>query len=303
MAPEPDATPPIHRVAWSITAHHKAYQLDWLFNALANDDDLFLIHVDARASEQFMAQVLEIVAAHPRVVMVPRRAVHWGRWTQVEAELQVMRSALAADDRWQHFVTLSGQDYPIASLPEIRRRLAAAAGRSYLDLETFEELRRTRPDDPHLRFKAMIPMGKRLVELPVPVREPRGVNLGVKGSSWHMLSRDFVEWVTTDELPQRIARALRLSRCPDEVFFQACLINGPFRERHVRSSGRFVQWPGPKILTVADRPAMDASDDLFARKFDAQVDTDVLHGLAATHGYTVPRRSTENGEARPTAPR
>jgi hypothetical protein len=73
---------------------------------------------------------------------------------------------------------------------------------------------------------------------------------------------------------------------PDELFFQSILLGTGFADRHevVNDSLRFMRWPDgeshPRILTMDDLPAMVTSRDLFARKFDAAVDRNVLAQLA-----------------------
>jgi hypothetical protein len=69
---------------------------------------------------------------------------------------------------------------------------------------------------------------------------------------------------------------------PDELFFQTVLMNSAHAESIVDDNLRYIDWaahPGPKILREEDLPRLLVSDKLFARKFDATVDADVLDRL------------------------
>jgi hypothetical protein len=80
---------------------------------------------------------------------------------------------------------------------------------------------------------------------------------------------------------------------PDEIFLHSVLVNsGKFRFAPVGT--HYVDWTNshynhPKILGVADLPVLLASDRLWARKFDTDVDAEVLQLLDRQIG----RRSPE----------
>ncbi len=80
------------------------------------------------------------------------------------------------------------------------------------------------------------------------------------------------------------------------MFFQSILLGTEFTSRHeiVNDAQRFAIWPEgsshPRTLTMDDLPAMLESEKLFARKFDASVDSAVLGrargtGWGANHGH------------------
>ena len=49
--------------------------------------------------------------------------------------------------------------------------------------------------------------------------------------------------------------------------------------------GRHIVWPGPKVLTRGDLPAIREGAGLFGRKFDAAVDAEILYELAEAGGW------------------
>jgi hypothetical protein len=199
-----------------VAAYHKPYQFHWLYSAISNDADLLLLHVDRNAPEDIRAKYSAIASGRSNVIELPGRPVVWGGWSQVSAELAAIRFALQADRNWKYFINLSGQDYPIQSLATIRQVLADAWPRSFIRVWPFERVRTTEPDDPHLRGKVVIELFGRIRWL--PFRLPKLGDARYKGSSWHMLTRDFCRWLVLDPVPRRLANHLRFSFAPDEVF-------------------------------------------------------------------------------------
>lgn len=277
--------------AYYIALHHKPEQFQWLFEAIYTADDLFLIHVDRSAPDAVKAAVGVQTAGLPNVVTLPSRTVQWGGWSQVDAELRALRYALGQPANWQYFINLSGQDYPIKSRDEIGRCLDAAAGRNFIRAVPFATIAATEPDDPHLRKRTAVEVFGHVVRLPFRLPAVRGLDTDYKGSQWHMLSHEFCQWALADPVARTIARHLRFARIPDEIFFPALIMNSPFRDLRMPDCGRLFLWPGPKTLGVDDLGLIEASSDLFARKFDATIDREVLEVLARQCAFPVPAES------------
>jgi hypothetical protein len=69
---------------------------------------------------------------------------------------------------------------------------------------------------------------------------------------------------------------------PDELFFQTIIMNSELRDTVENDDLRYLDWsrePAPAVLTRGDLPALLESGQLFARKFDETVDSDVLDAL------------------------
>jgi hypothetical protein len=62
-------------------------------------------------------------------------------------------------------------------------------------------------------------------------------------------------------------------------------MNSPFRDMRTPDAGRYIKFPGPQILDASDLNEILAPNVLFARKFDAKADREVLVKLASKLGY------------------
>jgi hypothetical protein len=68
---------------------------------------------------------------------------------------------------------------------------------------------------------------------------------------------------------------------PDEIFFQTIILNSPFKENVIDNDLRCIDWSGrggfrPTIWCKDDLEELSKSAALFARKFDTNVDPDIL---------------------------
>lgn len=278
------------KVAYYIATHHKPYQLEWLLSAISNDNDVFIIHVDRKADSNFYSIVHSLaMSSCKKPIMMKRFSVAWGGWSQVATELNAIKVALQSDQSWQYLINLSGQDYPIKSATYIQQELERAWPRNFIRVWPFEKVREIDGDgDPHLQRLAGIELFGRVRRL--PFRMPRtNLDIYYKGSQWHILSRPFCEWITTNHTAAWLMRYLRFSWIPDETFFQAAIMNSPFRDERMEDAARYFEFPGPKTLRADSLPAIQASNDLFARKFDAAVDASVLGAIAEQCGFRKPR--------------
>jgi hypothetical protein len=272
------------KFAYYISAHHKPYQFRWIYSAISDQNDLILVHVDKKTPARIAKQILSIVSGRENVVILPRRSVNWGGWSQVTNELRAIRTALAIDRDWKYFINLSGQCYPIKSRHSIRQTLEAAYPRNYIRCWPFDDIALTRPDDPHLYNRAHVEIFGAVRALPFKLPR-RLLGSNCKGTQWHQLSREFCEWLASAPVVRRLGWTHRFSLVPDELFFQAAIMNSPYRHLRMDDAARFFIFPGPQVLRAADLDRIFASDALFARKFDAEIDRDPLDAIAERCGY------------------
>ena len=96
------------------------------------------------------------------------------------------------------------------------------------------------------------------------------------GPNWFNLHRSLIEHMRTDPFAYELYDVVRTTFIPDESYFQTYVMNGPFRETVDFDYGRLIhrppEKPEPKVLDRRDWPMIEASDALYARKFDTRRD-------------------------------
>src|SRR5262245_9084885 len=121
------------KLAYFIAAHRLERQFEWLFRALWNPDDMYVIHLSKSASDQCVREIKRLAEDRPNVHFLQQMAVAWGGWSLVEIHLEAIRFLCRQPGAWRYFINLSGQDYPVRPPEELRAFLARHDGQNFLD--------------------------------------------------------------------------------------------------------------------------------------------------------------------------
>lgn len=275
------------RIAYVLPVHREPDQVTRLIRRLATPSAHFVVHVDRRADPAVSAGIVAGTGALPVVFVEPHRC-YWGGFGMVLAALKGLRHLVAESVDFDYAVLLSGQDYPLRPAHEIEVFFGNAGGSSYMDAFPLPRPdgwgRRgglNRVEDWHLiRRRALHLRLPRARTLPADLR-PYG------GGAWWSLARPVVEYLDrfVRDNPGAITFFEHVLH-PSEVFFQSVVMSSSLAGTVVPESLRYIRWEdeaaNPVTLGAADLDAMLGSGMLFARKFDAAADSDVLDLLDET---------------------
>jgi Core-2/I-Branching enzyme len=280
--------PAVVNVAYFISLYKMPGQFAWLWQALYNEQDCFVLHVDRNAADETRRAVEQIVGARDNVRFLPSIPTAWGGWSLCQTELDAIALACRLRSDWSFFFNLSAQDYPIKPLSEIRSFLARHRGTSFVTARPLAAERwhiRRRP------YVLTIERNGRAIRLPLPVLSPLRPVPRFHGSGWHILAREFCDWMVRSEITEAVRRRLRHTNVPTETFMQLLLLSSPFRDRRQDDDKRFAIFeggPNHALLTGRHFEGIRTSPALFARKFDETIDAEILHRLAGLTGSRVP---------------
>lgn len=270
------------RIGYVVLAYKSPEQIVRLLSRVTTGATAVVVHVDRIMDTDDYGELCRQAEELGDVSFLERTRTYWGGFGLVRATLRGI-DRLLADATVDYVILLTGQDYPLRSPREIDQFLETAGGHSFLHnsplpyrawgprggLERVERwhLMRARPHSLRLPWKR---------ELPGRLK-PYG------GEAYWCLSRRVAEHVSlfVRQNP-RFVRFFERVFVPDELFFQTIVMNSELRDEVVDDTLHFVDWdadPSPMILTMRDLSRLDASGKLFARKFDLDVDSDVLDRL------------------------
>ncbi len=273
------------KVANIIVAHKGPTQLERLVKTFPQGHYHCFVHLDGRCRESDFSGVLEC----PHVTSLPRRRrlVYTG-FGFVAVVLDAMRFVLASGQDFRYISVMSGQDYPIKSMRLLVERLSSTYPAEYFQVadmaawpEGVSRYRRFYLNDWSIRGRVKL---ERLINRMIADREfyPGLVPYGQ--SAWFTCTDRFVRFCLdfVNNNPG-FPRFMKSVWCPDEFFFNTIVMNSDFRERVVVDNLRHIRFfPGqvsPKTFTIEDVDELMASNRFLARKFDADVDTEVLDQL------------------------
>jgi hypothetical protein len=284
-------------VAFIVLSHRNPDQVLRLVRALAEGpSSRVLVRHDQRRTRLSAADV-EAAGGEP---IEDRLDVGWGDWSYLRLVLACLREAAARHDPdWS--LILSGQDYPLRPLADVEAELEATRAHGRLGAVREVEQSRPRADDEfflrcryrhYTRPRAMPHLPRALRPL-VYMRDPPPL-VGIRrmappplplyvSADWVTLGRPALAAALAAARQPRLMRYFRRVAVPSEAFFASVLLNDPALEIE-RDHRRFARFAGPgaphpDTLTTGDLDQMLGSGADFARKFDAEVDADVLDAL------------------------
>ncbi|CAN0074199.1 unnamed protein product [Ectocarpus sp. 6 AP-2014] len=281
-------------------------KLSVLLPEIYHPDNIYLVHVDAKAPREQTEKIREVVRANfPAAdgrppngrLLEPAGIVSWGGFSITLACLYGIAAALLWDEGWDYFINLSTSDFPVVTQDEMSLFLGehADAGVSFMDGELmtgFEKRWQGYTEDQGLQRRAdhhtsvaMQTLGR------IQRAYPQRFRL-YKGEFWGAFHRSFCEYASWS--PDNVARTLSAYftgyRISDESYFQtlACHPEGKvfpihgdnfrftsWNEHHRDSHGRKIDanghiliHPEPLAIASVDKIMASSSGALFARKFD-----------------------------------
>jgi hypothetical protein len=233
-------------IAYLVLAHADPVHLGRLLGAIASDDSEAFVHIDAKSDIAAFASLRA-----PRVHFVePRVPVYWGDYSQVEAILALLRTALAAPRNFSRFVLLSGADFPLRSTAYIERFFAAHPQTEFMNLVQMPADHAGKPlsrvtsfhrrhADPFSRVerklrRALVRFGLAKVER--DHRRALGDIAPFGGSTWWALTRPAcLHLLQFVDQRRAVVRFFHNAVYPDELMFHTIIGNSPFRAQVTRN--------------------------------------------------------------------
>jgi hypothetical protein len=285
------------RIAYLLMVHKNPEQFNMFLEQLLCDEraDIY-VHIDRKSLPQIADRIIE----HPRVKKTSENVdVTWGDISQVEAMLILLREAVGSGEKYDFVIYKSGQDMMVRK--GYREYLAANAGNNFFELEEIDA-----NGEEGALFKIKYPKAaRRLYDNMHPYRILRvvlrklygkGINLFPNneefsseirlftGSTAYCISMDLAKYMV-DYLEKNpwYYRAFRDSLAPDRMFFNTLAMNSPFAEKIVNKTHTYEYWGEtyknnnhPVIFTKENIAEIEKTDCFFARKFDSNVDREVV---------------------------
>lgn len=273
-------------IAYLILVHRYPNQFKRLFKAIYHPANHYLIHVDKRSGVELQTEIQDFLAGYPNASLLKSEKALWGGYSLVDAELRGIQELLKMGLKWEFFINLSAQDFPLKSQTYIHNFLSHHIGKDFLKVANQT---RVRPDTLHRIEEYVTESGNEIITEPVTKRPfLRGVTPYI-GNQWLILSRRFCEFLTYSPEVDRFKEFYRHTLIADEGFFQTVIMNTSYKAVIVNDDKRTIDWVPmgtiklrPRDFTSQDANFLMASPDLFARKFDEHVDAGIL-GILESH--------------------
>ena len=276
-------------------AHNQFDLLQTQFRLLADARNDIYLHIDERVSKVPIQELRE--AAKPsNIFLVKRHRVQWGMPSQVEAEMELYRSAYSQNE-YSYYHLLSGTCLPIKSQHEIHDFFSSPLYRdkSFLRINpTYSIWDYNRVARYSFAVLREYTFGKVLHAYIDRIQDYLKVDrirarypIYRRGENWASLPHRVVQFILSHA--SDVERLIRFSVNSDEVYKQLLIVNSAYKNTLFSGIDEppyslwEIDWSAggnhPKVYGIEDLPHLLNSDKLFARKFSEE-SPEVISSLA-----------------------
>lgn len=271
------------KFAYLLLVHKNPLQLKRLIMALDNENSIFVIHVDLTVSVWPFIKQLNI-PLKGRILFTPKRInVRWGRFSVVEATMNLIDFFFKLHIKTDYIHLLSGQDYPVKSINEIFSFFIDNYGKSFIEhfklpimewdgfyriegrwgVNEYEDM--SYSDLDYYKENVKITILPKMIQ-------PYG------GSQWWSLHYDCLSFIYEQYRTKcNLFDFYQFCLIPDEMIFQTLLMNSKFKTTIVNNNLRYIKWKGkkahPESLTEHNIKDFYFEENLYARKFNSYKET------------------------------
>lgn len=269
-------------IAYLILVHRLPDQFKRLFKAIYDPANFYLIHIDKKANLEIGEDVNIFLQKYPNVHILKSKNVVWGGYSMVQAELDGMKYLLEMNMKWDYFINLSGQDYPLKSQEIIKDFLSKNNGKSYIKIA---DQKKSRPETMN-RIENYFEEAEDKISEKTHARGFMKDVIPYIGGQWMILTRSCCEFICNSTEVKKFEDYYLNTLIADESFFQTVLMNTSFDGILVDDDKRAIIWiPDgdiklrPKTFTETDLDFLQTGNHLFARKFDDNIDKQIIEGI------------------------
>lgn len=289
--------------AYLIMAHGSYEQLGFLISLLDHEKNDIFLHIDKKSTfTELDQQKLQEKVEKSQLIFVPRVAVYWGGYSQIEAEMSLFKTAYQYGD-YCFYHLLSGIDLPLQSQETIHSFFEQHPDKVFLTMMTLDGDKENveRLKYYHL-FGRLTPrtfpgiLGKAFFKIyrhtEVFLQKMLGINrlkrdnlTPIKAANWGSFPQDIVKLVVESE--KQIEQTFKYSFLADEVFIPHLLQEHHLlgrlydnrlsydRKEDFQGNLRYINWwdgnPYTWTDTEKDISALEEARNLgylFSRKFN-----------------------------------
>ena len=275
--------------AFLIIAHKNPCQIQRLCTKLVSKSTEVFLHLDGKMKDFEYAWLISTLTETEVHILEKRVRVYWSHVSGVYAMKALIDTVMEFPKKFDYYILLSGQDYPIKSLSSLLDYLENSKNLEFIKAFPFP-YNKWGPTGGYNRIKeywlvrhyflnGVLRRAHKhhlLPERQFPFdMHPCG------GGDWWALSRPCVQYIHSflRDNPKYLS-FFRFSESSSEYALNILVGNSPFRNRITNHHLTCTDWSRggshPKILTCEDFERVRESTLFFARKFDTEVDSAIL---------------------------
>ncbi|WEK21216.1 MAG: beta-1,6-N-acetylglucosaminyltransferase [Candidatus Pedobacter colombiensis] len=276
------------RIAHIIIAHKNPIQLERLIRKMQYPKFDFYIHIDKKVDIQNFLHLKDIT----RVFFIENRIVcNWGGYSTLQAIMNSLEEVHKNNVQYGCYNLLSAQDYPLKANSKIYDFLLKNEDKSFIYYEVdgsqsdwwksaVQRFQKYHLTDFNFTGKFLV---EKIINMLLPKRKfplPLKLYGGAKACWWTINNECAAYLIMVLKKNNKFNSFLKFCWGTDEFVIPTMLMNSHLTDKIVNDNLRYIEFPkgkaNPKILVSDDINDLLRSDMLFARKFDIEVDPNIL---------------------------
>lgn len=288
--------------AYLIMVHTQFQQVAKLVRLIDDSENDIYLHIDKKVQNAYeiFQQEIKPIVKKSNIYFVLQHKVNWGGYSQIETEIELLKTA--AEKKYDYYHLLSGADLPLKTQREVHEFFEKNKGKEFVQLGTKEYIREVRERFQYYWFwqeylgngkgvlkniLCKIRYGIVLIQKFIGVDRIKNFSNNLEyaaGANWFSITHGLVEYILTKQ--KIIDKLFRYSLCCDEIFIQTMILNSEFKKNiyHKKFDGSYqaimrkIDWErgNPYVWNEKDYDELINSEYLFARKFDENVDKNII---------------------------
>lgn len=282
--------------AYMIIAHNQFELLEKLILALDDERNDIYVHIDAKV-KNFDFERFSKIAKYSKVKFIQDRiSITWGDFSQVKCEMNLLKFAVDNENPekpYKYYHLISGVDLPIKSNDEIHRFFRENFGKEFIHYSSnqVEQSSVNRIKYYHFFRKKRNAFYKILAQIVLRAQKLIGVNRlkytdvkVQKGCNWFSITENLAKYIVANQ--DKYENIFKHSYCCDEIFIQTIVESSEFKKKLFMPNcdnnhfacARLIDWErgNPYVWRSKDFDEIMASPCMFARKFDADIDSEII---------------------------
>lgn len=283
--------------AYLIIAHNEFYILERLLKLIDDKRNDIYLHVDKKVKD-FDFKYFKNIVKKSNLYFTSRIDVSWGRDTQIQCELIVLKEAIKK--KYDYYHLLSGVDLPLKNQDEIHKFFDNCGHKDFVHFcyhhavndHVIERvkyhhlfLKNIRSGSKYKRIcsQKMHSIILRIQKLFKYSRIKDSNDIFYYGANWFSITDKLARYVVSQE--EFIWQHFKNTICADELFLQTIVYNSKFyknlyvyKDDDYRQIMRAIDWKRGEPYTFRndDFDELMNSGMLFARKFSCKTDKEII---------------------------
>ncbi|XP_017264455.1 beta-1,3-galactosyl-O-glycosyl-glycoprotein beta-1,6-N-acetylglucosaminyltransferase 7 [Kryptolebias marmoratus] len=299
-------------LAFIVTVHKDMELFFRMLRAIYMPQNVYCIHVDAKAPREYQAAIQKLVSCFPNVFLSSRsEIVTYAGFSRLQADLNCMKDLLKSKIAWRKVINLCGQDFPVKSNLELVRYMQSKQWRDNNMTPGVKQ-----PETMRYRTQYQYKEVTGSLVIPKRFRQQKGPpphNLQIYfGTAYYALTRAFVDFVLKNPVAQDLLEWSKDTFSPDEHYWvtlnhikeaPGSRIDGGWEgdiraikwrdqegKKHDGCKGHYIR--GICIYGLEDLPWIINRNSMFANKFESDTYPEALDCLELWHRNKVLRQAT-----------